>query len=431
VLVQSWPGGERAQVEGILGVLSPRRETYNVEAQAGIGLRALNSSPAGGVMAKNNLTISGGARYTARDVRVDAGTTMPMLMSGYVAQDSLEGGAAIIIPAINPIAAQVSGQIDETGRPRGRTVIQGAVHNTTGLTLENAVVLVMGSALQLGTIAPGASLDFELELGADQSVPVWPEMWNTSTTAFTRFSRVLVQADQTIRDIMGDDFSPNRAPFGGRGFENTPERQESWRRQMFLQALVDDIDSSGGRGTSVYVAGWTRESPIDVRLEDTPFLQEETTLYVFRLPVTVRTETLDGTGAVPNAFLTWTPAVESPRQDAAPYDLRLQPGEWAIFHLQPMPQMRLSEVTAVELFVRAGSSFSSQRGEIALWDWLKQDWEAVAQTSPLVQLDGDVARFLGPDNMVKLKVTAQGATGSVFYERIDLNLYGRLAHASD
>jgi hypothetical protein len=429
--VQSWPGGERAQVDGILGVLSPRRETYNVEAQAGVALRALNTSPADGVIGKSSLTITGGARYEASDVRVDAGTTMPMLMSGYIAQDSLEGSAVITVPALNPIAAQVSGQIDETGRPRGRTMIRGTLHNTTSLTLENAVVLVMGSALPLGTLAPDDVRDFELELGADQAVPVWPEMWNTSTTAFTRFSRILVQADQTIRDIMGDNFSTDRAPIGGRGFENTPERQESWRRQKFLEALVEDIDSSGGRGTNVYVAGWTRQSPVDVLLEDAPFLQEETVLYIFRLPVGVTTETVDGMAAVPNAFLTWTPAVESPRQDAAPYDLRLQPGEWAIFHLQPMPLMRLAEVTNVELFVRAGSSFSSQRGDISLWNWQTSDWEAILQSSPLVQVEGDPTRFVGPDNLVQLKVTAQGATGSVFYERIDLNLYGRLASASN
>jgi hypothetical protein len=71
-LVQVWPGSERAQVDGVIGLLAPRRSVYDLIVGNGMALRALtsrfglNTMSSGGVIYENPTLAD--INYEARDI---------------------------------------------------------------------------------------------------------------------------------------------------------------------------------------------------------------------------------------------------------------------------------------------------------------------------------------------------------------------------
>jgi hypothetical protein len=429
-LVQVWPDGSRAQVDGVIGLLAPRRGTYDLQVQPGFALRVLTSEQFVRIGATSGITVVETGQAAARSVLIDAGTTVAFATTGYINAAPLEGNATILLSEESPMSSSAAvpiGIATEVMPPR----ITGQVRNTTGMTLHDAVALALGSATPIGTLAPGESRAFEIALRTDQAPPLWIGDPSLIAATIPRSSRVgALRPDMTIRHILGDTYMINRPLFAGRGFETTPERQRLWRRQLFLQSVATDLDPSGGRGTDVFIAGWAEESPLEVTLADTPFLQEDTTLYIYRLPVTVETVSDSGMAEVPSAYLSWTASEPSGRRDISPYDVRIQLTDSFTFRFTPMPLMALTDVAEIRLVTQAGNSASIGRGAFALWDWRAGSWETVGITPPLTRITNDPARFIGPGGAVEVRVEAGASNTSLYYERIDIRLYGRLAAAS-
>jgi hypothetical protein len=414
-LVQVWPGTDRAQVDGVVGVAAPRRGVYDLALGAGLTLRSLSNT---------GLTIYESAKYQALGFPVDAGTTASFTTSGYTTAVNIDGEATIQL-------GEGSALPTPTNTSNASARITGTVRNTTGLTLKNVTVLALGGAFELGTLDPGETRNFSMPMRADQSPPV--TLGNGGVSNFYLSTGVRGGAarnfgpDMTVRNIMGSNFTVGRA-FVGRGLENTADRQEMVRRQRFLEAISSDTDPSGGRGTNVYVLGWVETSPLEVELAGAPFITEDTTLYVYQLPVKVGTLSPTGIVELPNAYMTWTPTEQSARRDVSPYDLRLNPAEKIAFRFTPMPLMQLREITEIRLTLKPGNSISTGRGTLSLWDWTTNQWEAFSTTNFLTRIrqDQNPARFIGPENAIDVLFDAGDSQNTVYYERLDITLYGRL-----
>jgi hypothetical protein len=417
-IVQVWQGSERAQVDGVLGVLAPRRSVYSLTAGEGMTLRALTSEMFSNIGVPRNLTIYEDGVYTARDFPIDAGTTQAFAISGYTDVPPIQGEAVIQLTG-GAIAPNLDGQ---TANVR----IQVNFTNTSGIELKDAVLLAAGGARQLGTVQAGERLSVQLDVNPRQSPPISLGSGNLMPVYTARGTRFAAARSGTVADIMGLNYAYGQTFYRGRGFENTELRQEMWRRQSFLEAMVADADPSGGRGTDVYLVGWSNQSPLDVRLEGAAFDTEDTTLYIFRLPTRVQAISSNGVVELPSAYLTWTTTETSPRRDVAPYELFLQPSETAIFRYLPMPLMRLQDVQELRLFVKPGNTFSIGRGRISLWDWQAAEWIPIDVSNISVRIIDRPSRFIGPENAIELRVDVPNDSATVHFERIDLTLYGRL-----
>jgi hypothetical protein len=421
-VVQVWQGSERAQVDGVLGVLAPRRGVYSLTAGEGMTLRTLTSEMFGNIGIPRNLTIYEDGVYTARDFPIDAGTTQAFAISGYTNVPPIQGEAVIQLTG-GAIAPSLDGQ---TANVR----IQVNFTNTSGIALSDAVLLAAGGARPLGTVQAGETFNVQLDVNPRQSPPIGLGNGNLMPVYTARGTRFTAARTGTVADIMGINYAYGQAFYRGRGFENTELRQEMWRRQSFLEAMIADADPSGGRGTDVYLVGWSNQSPLDVRLEGAAFDTEDTTLYIFRLPTRVQAISSNGVIELPSAYLTWTTTEASPRRDVAPYELFLQPGETAIFRYLPMPLMRLQDVQELRLFVKPGNTFSIGRGRVSLWDWQAAEWIPIDVSNISVRITDRPSRFIGPENAIELRVDVPNDSATVHFERIDLTLYGRLKAVS-
>ncbi len=429
-LVQVWPGSDRAQVDGVIGVLAPRRAIYNLTVQDGMTLKAMESDPYSGSgpgSTSSGYTIQQDANFKAQNFPVDAGLTAAFVTSGTTQTTPIEGSATITL-------AQQSSTSTNTSNLR----LAGKVKNTTGMRLNDVVVVMAGrpardsSLRELGTLEPGAeqSFDFMVDLSPSLSSPfslgssfkVAGAFYGGSSYNCSSGSGNCNYQDRTIEDIMGKRYTRLNTYYN-LGYGDTPEQQEFRRRQALLQSFITTPDPNGGRGLNVYVAGWTDTSPIKVDLQGAAFTDEDTSLYIYQLPVTI---SLDSNPIeISSSLLTWTPTAETTRRDTSPYNLSLQTGDRATFRYTPLPDIRLKEVTGLKLIVQ-GANVS--QGVISLWDWKDRRWVEVRARNGSTNILNP-GRFVGPENAVEMAVETASGTGLVTYNKIDLALYGRLNSA--
>jgi hypothetical protein len=414
-LVQVWPGADYAQVDGVIGVLAPRRAVYDLSVDSSLTLAVPGSDP--GVSASSgNITIQEDLTYTARRFPVDAGLTAVFSTSGYIQTPALDGNATIRLAQWSFASGAPS-----AAPPR----VTGKVKNTTGMTLYNVVALALGGYQELGTLEPGAEQSFDFPMSAALTPPlslgsVLKSGYYASTTYSGPYTGGVYSQNRTIQDIMGKNYSNLYRQYA-LGYGDTPEQQEWRRRQALLEAVVANSEPNGGRGTNVYIAGWSGTSPIKVGLQGASFTTEDTTLYMYRLPVEIVASSDDV--EVPPSLLTWTSTDASTRRDAIPYSLNVQPGEHLVFRYNPLPSIRLKQVTGLKLDL-TGQNIN--RGVVFLWDWQAGQWVDVNATSAS-NLVIDAFRYVGPENAVEMAIEAKPGQALASYDRIDLTLYGRLA----
>lgn len=408
-VVRSWSGSEQAQVTSLIGVQSPRRRSYDIAVERGYTLRTL---PDIGTGLSVPALITEGTRYVAESIPIDAGTVASFTASGQ--------GAA---PALD---AEVSWHLGLAHMPR----VEGRVTNTTDRTFEDAVVLVKGESRYLGNLAPGETRSFDITLGPqdpgsltlgnpqNQYSPYYTGPWSyTSSSPGWCFSNTR-GIPLTVPDVMRNE------PFSCATTGVTPRQQEIRRRYRLLASLVVDSDLSGGRDTGVYLFAWNEDAWIDVELVDRPQGTEDTTLYIFDLPVSVVSDSAQV--EIPPGLTTWViTETDNPDtlRDIVPVRFQVGNNNHAAFQFMPMPALDLDEVNELVIQFQASGPLY-----VELWNWQRDRWERI-RLSP----DSDAtsirnpARFVGPENAVNVRVLSQDAAS---YNRVDyvkVAYRGRLA----
>ena len=394
-LMQVWPGVDRAQVDALVCVLSPRRSTYNLTLAEGLTLRTLpEGAPGAGFNPVLSSTlIEESASYAARDVLVDASFAAAFAASGFIDDAPHVDGQATLI---------YSGGVGVR--------VAGSVTNTTGMTLSDAVVLIRGGFQHVGTLEPGDSAEFDLPYTSRQSAPL--SLFNQGDPTFY-FGNGL---DLTAQDVLGRGYSADRYYYG-RAL-TVPERQLR-QRQDFVSAVAPDRDLSGGRGDRVFLLAWADHSPLDLTLEGAPWVTEDVTLFVFELPVTV--EVQGEPVVITPGFSTWVTTGDSTAINASPYDLTLNSGEQAAFRFIPLPTAQLAQVTSLDITARRAGYYDAR---FHLWDWQAEEWVELALMAGIRATIEDPAPFIGPANAVQVLVVPDTLSGLVTYEQVDVTWTG-------
>ncbi len=393
-VVQVWAEVDRAQVDGLVGLLSPRRSTYQIAASPNLTLRTLpdDSPGAGGftpMLAATRIEETG--LYAAVDVLVDASFVAGFVSSGFADQPP-----------------RVSGQATLTYGPGAGARVAGTVTNTTGFRLEDAVVLARGAFQHLGALEPGASVAFSLPLTTRQSAPL-------SLVHDQSFSAYFDGRDLTAQDVLGPGYSASAYYSPSPTLEERTVRQ----RQDFLMAIAPDRDFSGGRGDRVFLLGWGGPSPLEITLEGAAWTPEDTTLYIFELPLTVADT--DGEVVISPGFSTWMILDETTAFGATPYNLTINGSEQVAFRFMPLPTAQLANVTRLDIMLRR-TSFSD--ASIYLWDWSSQEWAPIPLATGVRTTLRDVDAFVGPGNAVQIMAIPNNVNSAVTYQQFDITWHG-------
>ncbi|MBN2146878.1 MAG: hypothetical protein JW726_05800, partial [Anaerolineales bacterium] len=383
-IVQVWPDVDRARVDGLIGIYSPRRTTYQVEiAQPSLSRPIITYDIAG-----QDLTfVQNTQNLTIPDLRVDIGGLETFATSGAV--------------AAYPIDNQLKLIIDQAG-----VILQGRVVNQGDQTLADAVLLYPGGAQSLADFAPGSSYEINVPLilsqpsGKPQSTSYAPVTSPFSPATTYSYYGYGYFVDKTLQDILGT--------------ASYYENQENYQRFTLLNSALSDNYATRGRGGGVYLCGWVEDPSLDIQLTDRPARHNSSTVYLIQLDPDIEAngETLKLT---PGIFV-WESMPDSASSRSYPYNGSVYTSETQ--HLRFRLGTPIPYTTVEQLILHLESSYLGQpvTGQpvtdltMSLWDFESSQWVQLEDISWGDNQIPQPARFVGPAGLIQLSITNTGTS---------------------
>ncbi len=403
-LVQSWPDAERANVQQLVGLLSPRRTTYSLSNGDDSFLRTIPR--AGG-----QTTLLGGNIISSTDIEqtdIFKAVNFPVDAS-FIA--GFDGETTVAKPAL-------SGQVTMiTDSDNGQQTMRGSVRNDSDQTLKDAAVLVRGQSIRFDQpIAPGDVVPFEITLPGEGLPSASPLAYTSGEygTFNSRLYSYYSGTSKSIEDILGGQLSILNNAYAYRKLEGSIEQQEFYRRTLFLSGLIDEpYKQLTGRGNHAYLVGWTDKAPIGTTVDGGSIKTLDSTLMVIQLEVQT-TPPKNATVITADQF-TWFAQSRNSLADVGPLDISFGPGDEAVLRFTPLPDAVLKQVNELRVYVDRNQS-SSRNVTLQIWNWNSAEWESQQMSSGNQIIVSNPARFIGPENAVQIRINADAIGG---YPRIN------------
>jgi hypothetical protein len=416
-LVQVWEDSPTARYDGVVGVLAPRRTTYNITAAEGFTLRALpDVQPPNGLSA---LTIQESGSFSARDVPVDAAIMIPLATSGQLPAPPFEGQATLTL--------------------RGQDIsarLEGSVSHDLPFTLRATRILLDSEVFLIGDMRPAQAYPFSLTapldrhprhtLGnrVDPSRPVVNVGFFGGTVNDEGLCLIQNGLNVVYEKIMrGQDVSC----FG----TLTDSKALTLRQRALLTtAFNNEIDANAGRHTAAYLVGWGDRPLHDLTLERQSQSTEASILYIYKIPLTYRFDNPNSAN-IPPAFFSWS-LIERDlpnRLNEINPDMSFQlnantpNGQGVALRLTPHLPINLTSLERLNLRVYTKSLSADL--QVSLWNWQEKAWQVLPNPNNRFEWSlREFAPYLGAGNQVQVLVSAQaGSYESV--ERLQLSFSGK------
>ena len=413
-LVQAWPESERARVTGLVGVLSPRRASYNLQTGAGGTLRPLArdvpANPfAAGIQARTDIRQA--ERFSALNFNVDASFIATFHSTAVTPAPAIGGTATLRYGPGEPNPV--------SGEPRWYWLLRGTVRNESDFTLEDPVILARAASQALDTsLLPGESVSFELPLVADSIQPAAPAPLERhgepqlTGLRFSRFSRNFATREQSVMDIMHEEYNSRVYRLGPGG---DPADQERYRRQLLLSAALADPFHSTARSDQVFLAGWGA-MPLQAEPLEAQWEPNDVALYLIRLEVTQ--EPPSGSLRIEADQFTWVALERNSLSGmAAPVNTDLQPGDQVVYRFTPQPNAQLAQVDALHVILNLRGSGPDEIS-VELWEGPAGRWRPLTLRRPRARSTTRAAvvrapaALLGAQNSVLLRLVVDEESGN-------------------
>jgi hypothetical protein len=359
----------------LVGLFSPRRTNYDVwvpDAKA----RGIPFDYYYGAPLQQSLSLreeAGGV--TIDNVRVDVGGIEPFMAEGY--------------RELSPI------EIDLRLVTKGGLWLEGTIRNG-GVALKDALVLVGTSEQRLGDIEPSQEVNIRVPFHGATSpggyMPGLPEQ------------------------ILGTS-----------SYYDDPDLH---RRYMFLQALFAPyVYSYGATAPSTpvvleagaYLIGWNEDdAPLSIEVRGHPYFTEDTTLYVYALPL--QNLVTDAEVTIPSGLVEREVVKTEGQVEVRPEGFYMAPDSAVTFRFS-WSAIPLQQIDALELDVRCEGCYGSPPAPpgVSLWnretgEWDRQEVEwgknRIAGVDPYVVSSGSVlVRMEAGDGMIEtgsLSISVEG-----------------------
>jgi hypothetical protein len=386
-VVQVWPNADEAQVDGLVGVFSPRRTAYDVVFGPGFLARPMpldTGSPGG-----NSFTVQQSDGTLIPAVRLEVGAVEPFVVQGRVPAPAIDSSLTLDINS-------------------SQVTLQGQISNHSQMALKDTVLLAPGGVQRLGDLAPGGVANISLPLtashaslaAADDVLPAQAATATQATTAPTTPNNY----DSTIDDILGNTYYYND--------------REQFRRYSLLSSVIDTY-AGNVRGSGVYLVGWSNQSPVAVSLANKSFQTVDSSLYLISLQPKVNLST--GTLAIPPGLMNWLSLDPSPSVSPTPYDLYLYANTGITLRFVPAQVLPHDKVQGLVMHLLSYGLTGTAPVNLDLWDYALNDW---ARQPPGKWGDISVPNpdhYVGPAG--EIQVRAFNPTGQqVSLERLDFTL---------
>lgn len=391
-IVQVWPDSDLAQVDELVGLYTPRRSSYNLEFPAGFLVRPLPLYT--GYGSPSTIKLQQGDKTLLTGLLADVGGVEAFVAQGQVPAPRFDSNLTLAV--VN-----------------GVVTLQGTVTNQSDLALSDVVLLApggSGSVSRLGDFKPGEAKNIALSLynsramQTNVNVIVSPQLKGSPASPPGYYPPSVY--DTTIDDILGStNYYSDRLLF---------------RRYSLLSATMDSYGGFG-RGSGVYLAGWSEKAPISARVTNRGFGTIDLALYLIDLRPTWN---LGGaTLTVPPGLMTWTVLDPAQAGSPTPYDMYLYPGyDNYSLRFSPAVPLSFSKVRDLTLHLTSYGASGASGLNIYLWDFTEGVWVLHSGLNW-----GDIsipapARFIGPRGEIQIKVGVPASASQISIEAMDFTL---------
>ncbi|HLA43576.1 MAG TPA: hypothetical protein VJZ27_09085, partial [Aggregatilineales bacterium] len=410
-VVQVWDGVDRARVDGVLGILSPRRTTYDVLLHDDLNLRTIPN--VGGTSSIAEMNITQGESYSADDIPVDAAIMTNFATSGYIPAPEISGQATWTLRG-GLVSPRVNGEVTN-GLPTG---------------LLDVVILANDQFYEMGDLAAGETQTFQMIVPLDRHVrsPLGNRVDPGRPVIYPGLPR-----GQTLSGVCLMSPGPNvvyESLMAGQDFRCSGDGDDELklrRRALIVAAMSNEIDRNGGRGSGVYMFGWSDAPPLDIEIPEYGQITDGTVLYIYEIPSTIRATTPENI-TVPPGFLSWT-LIEQDQPNRLPdinADLSFQitGNQGVALRFTPLPTVPLREVEEAELFIDWRLGGARQIG-LSFWNWDTQAWDLREITSDeQTRFIIEVSEYIGPLNSVQVLVSSEDIASFQIINSMTLTMRG-------
>jgi len=400
-VVQVWPNAPDAYAHQLIGVLAPRRASYNLAVSDARVLRPIQAAQQGILTtASSGVDIVQSDTFTAQEFVADASYVAGFMTSGPIAKPSLEVQASMAFRSSAEAAA---------------AVIRGSVRNDSGADLLDAVLLVNGGTYALGDVPNGELETFEFNVALSASnMPAMPspiEMplgrtEEASQGYFFRRGFAMLPSDQTIREVLQD----TSADINGGD-------QETARRRSFLSTFMIDQLNSTARGGKVYLTGWVNQPAAEDTLTGANWRAVDSTLYIVEAALEVIAP-VDTFTVTPDLF-TWASFERQGFVYRPPAGLELFSDGVISYRFTPVAPFVLDRVESLLLVLERDDDLMRET-ILNLWDWEKAEWQPVSISADSQVEVANAARFIGPNNAVQVQLVRNATSGRLSVQRLGI-----------
>lgn len=395
-VVQTWTDSDRARVEGLIGLLSPRRAPYSLLLENQETLRPIPTAYVAGNMlargAQASVDIREAEQFGAVDFTVDASFVAGFHLSGMIDKPPVSGSASVAYDSA----------ID------GQQIVRGSVRNDGDMALNDPVILARGQSLQLNQpLAPGDVATFDLTLPGEGIAAPSPYLPGSTTPYFSARTTFAANAsEQSVIDILGTESYDMNLIRRGANVE-TREQQAILRQQWLLSSLVNDSYRATGRGDHIYLAGWVDSPPVALDLVGANWSAQNSTVYLIELETELEVPRREV--VIPPERFTWAVREYLGFAEVAPVELNMQTGEEVVFRFTPLPGAVLDTVSELRIVIE-NLNVGGRSVPLSLWDWQAETWQTYDVTRDGLTISRH-QRYLGPENAVQVRLVADDIGG--------------------
>ena len=290
-IVQSFAGEDTARQDELIGIFSPRRETYTISAPGDSFLRVLPSLTGDNVLQpgvqRSTVDIVQSERFVAENVAIDGGIFANFSLTSTIEAPAIRGSLTVGYENI------ADGEEELTVR-----TIRGLVRNDSDITLNNAVILTGNYFYRLEEALEADSL---LDFDTDDFITIHKNKNNLLPLAspleksyaldlgrYTLTSSSFIQSIITSQVVLGTTAWTTSARLrDDLIFEENITSTTNRQRSLLLSFLRDQY-ATGNIGNRAFILGWSdQEKEKDIIIEDTPYQTIDTSLYIIELDVEI------------------------------------------------------------------------------------------------------------------------------------------------
>ncbi|MBN2117982.1 MAG: hypothetical protein JW730_15500 [Anaerolineales bacterium] len=345
-VAQAWDGVDEAQIQALVGVYSPVRAKYDLEASNGFVLQPFKNGDTGLQAGNHWTTLQQGASMVLPEVPLEIGAMRAVMVKG--SMPALEFSHDLVITL-----------------SRSTPVLTGSITNKSQYSLKDAILVTSGNWTRLGTIAPGETKSARVSLSAGPNGPAF----------YTLDSMQILSLDYS--DVETDEIAA--------------------RRSAFLDTVLFG-DYGWNRGNwGIYLIGWVDQVQVPAGLKDRDFKTIDTMLYVDSLSPAIKTE--PGELRLPASLFVW----ESSTPNSSPYYTREVLAGGYTLRFQPAIPISFRTVKSIDLHLTNNGSL--QNLYASAWDYEHKTWVRIPLAGEYTHIP-DASRYVGPDGEIRIKIVS-------------------------